>query len=410
MTPLSHRRGNARRRRAGGRLAALLLALALTACTLGRAPTPTDTTAEPVVTVAGDLAPTASPGRPAALTPTAASPAPTAVAPAAPTRTPPVAPRPTREASRAVKLTPDGCCAAPQWRPDGSGIVFSAAAGPDAAQRGAWVVPRDGGAPRPLSPHYGAFSPDGALVAYPDGALTRIARLDGTPVGAVDSGGRRVYFAPIGDRVAWLMPAPDVPQVHPALDPPSRVAVANVHGGELRVLPPVVRAETLQWFPDGQRVLVSGRDAAGERPGLLIVDTTTGGVARLVDGAFLENVLLAPDGQAVVYTATLRPVPEENGIWLVNVDGSGRRRLDFSGGYRWAPDGQALLYVPAPSPRPTDELWRYRLAGDAREPLVGAAQARFVIAQNEWEIAPDGAAIVYRSAVDGAIWLLRLAP
>ena len=271
-------------------------------------------------------------------------------------------------------------------------------------------MPRGGGPPQLLSPLYGAFSADGNLVAAPDRELTRVARLDGTEIGVLGTGGMRVHFAPRGDRVAWLTPAPDAPALHPALEPPSRVALVRVDGAEFRVLPPVVHTETLQWFPDGRHILCSGREAGGERPGLLVIDTETGQLTRLVEGAFLEHALIAPDGRHVVYTATLQLRPEENGVWLVSADGSERRRLGFGGGYRWTPDGQALLYVPAPSDQPTDELWRYRLADGARTPLVSAAQVRFVIAHNEWEVAPDGTAIAYRSATDGAIWVLQLAP
>jgi len=309
-----------------------------------------------------------------------------------------------------VKLTRDGCCPTPQWLADGGAVFYYGAAGPGQGAIGTWAVPRDGGAPRPLSARYGAFSPDRSLVAYPEGGVTRIARLDGTPVGVVENGGGAIYFAPASDRVAWLEPAPGVPQVNPSLDPPARVAVARVDGGDARVLPTVIRTETLQWFPDGKRLLFSGRDAAGENPGLLALDVATGALQRLVDGVFLENALVSSDGAAIVYTATLQPVAGDNGIWLVGADGAGRRRLDFGGGYRWAPDGRSLVFVPSPPNGPTDELWRYTLDGDAKRSLVTAAQVRFAIAQDEWELAPDGAAVAYRSATDYAIWVVRLAP
>ena len=390
-------------------LAALLLVLTATACISGGAPAPTGTVGGPLSTAAPGSPPTVSgaqPGRgPAAASQGPAGGAAAPASPAAPSLSGanPIVPR-------AAKLTPDGCCPAPQWLADGSGIFYYGPGGPDIAQRGTWAVPREGGATRLLSTHYGAFSPDRSLVAYPDGRVTQIARLDGTVVGAVENEGVLVHFSPTNDRVAWLTPAAGYPRVHPALEPPARVAVANVHGGDVRVLAPVVRTETLQWFPDGRRVLFSGRDAAGENPGLLVLDTATGGLERLADGGFLENALIAPDGQAVVYTATLQPEADANGIWLVNADGSERRRLGFAGGYRWTSDGRALIYVPAPASGPSDELWRYRLAGGTPARLVGAAQVRFAIAQDDWELAPDGAAIVYRSAVDGAVWILHFVP
>lgn len=298
----------------------------------------------------------------------------------------------------------------PLWLADSSGIFFYGEAGPGDPRRGVWAVSRTGGAPRPFSARYGAFAPDRRLVAYREGTLTRIALLDGTVIGTLANEGQPVWIAPANDRLAWLAPAPDVARAYPALEPPYRVAVARPDGSEARVLPPVIRTEQLLWFPDGKRLLFSGRDAAGEQPGLLVLDTDSGAVTRLADGLGLESPLIAPDGQAIVYTATLQSDPAANGIWLIGADGSKRRRLAFSGGYRWAPDSQSLLYVPAPSDLPTDELWRYRLAGDSRFPVVGSAQTRFTIAEDDWEVAPDGTAIVYHSADDGAIWLLALTP
>ncbi|HEX5500992.1 MAG TPA: hypothetical protein VFW96_00135 [Thermomicrobiales bacterium] len=399
--------------RAARRLAGLLAALLLAGCSWGGTPTPRTIipptqpagTVPVIVATPPPEAAATAPGRPAPPAP----PAPTQTAPAAPSAPAP-SPTPAGPAPRLLKLTWDGCCPRPQWLADGRGVFYYGPGGPASAQNGAWWVPRGGGAPRLLSPHYGAFTPDQRLVAYPDGGLTRIARVDGAPLGTVDSQGLRVYFAPTGDRIAWLVLADDVDQGPVELESPTRVAVAGVDGGGARVLPTVLRTETLQWFPDGRRLLINARDAAGAHPGLVVLDTATGALTRLVDAGSLESPLIAPDGRAIVYTATLQADPAQDGVWLVNADGSGRRRLGFAGGYRWAPDGRSLLYVPAPSDLPTDELWRYRLADGATIPVVRADRARFAIVQDEWEVAPDGGAIAFRSAYDGAIWTLEFGP
>ena len=314
---------------------------------------------------------------------------------------------------RATKLTGDGCCAEPLWLADGSGIVYYGYAGVGGGQLGTWAVPRDGGAARPFSPHYGAFSPDRTLVAYREGGVTHIARSDGTPLGDLDTGDALLQIAPTNDRIAWQVSAPGVAQVSTSLEPPARIAVATIgpNGvGGVRVLPPIVRTEMVTWFPDGRRLAFGMRDAGGASGGIAVLDTETGSLTVIVAGLFLDSVAVAPDGRSLVYTATLQRQPTENGIWLVQADGGGRRRLDITGGYRWLPDGRGLVYVPAPAAGPTDELWLLTLADGAKRPLVTAAQARFLIAGADWALAPSGTAIVFRAANDGAIWTVRWGP
>jgi len=397
------------------RIALLALLLLLTACVPGStAPTP------PLV------APPANPGTPAIIT---ASPTPfgrIAIAPTAapgappgptsgptsgvPARPPSAAPVPRSAAPRDVKLTHDGCCPLPQWLPDSSGVYYYGNPSAGDGRRGTWRVPREGGPPQALSALAGGFSRDLSLVAYLENGVAHLARPDGTPVGALGTAGARPHLAPTNDRVAWFVPAPGVPIVSVSLDPPVLVAVARPEGAEARTLPAVFISETLQWFPDGRRLLVQGRDSRAEHPGLWVLDTTTGTATLILERPWLEMPLISPDGQRIAYTATLQPDPAANGVWLVNADGSDPRRLPLTGGYRWTPDSAALLHLPAPTDRPTDELWRYTLATGAHIPLVTADQPPFAVAQDEWEIAPDGTAIAYRSATDGAIHTLRFAP
>ncbi len=418
-------------RRAFARLVApLLLVPLLVACVPGQAtptprlvtPPPSDVT--PTVIV---LTSTAPPGGTATPPPGTFAPPPTAPPPA--TLAPGVTSSPTSPATRptptatvrggvpgtalprATKLTADGCCALPRWLPDGSGVAFFAAAGQIDPRAGTWRVPRTGGTPALLSGLYGAFSPDMSLVAYPDGAVTRVARLDGVVLATIPNDGRRVYLPATNDRVAWMVPAGGVAIVSPSLDPPFQIAIMDLATGATVVPPAVFIGETIRWFPDGRRILVNGRDSRAEHPGLWVLDTVSGAVAQIVASPWLESPAISPDGRRIVYTATLQREAAANGAWIVNADGSGRRKLEgLAGGYRWLPDNGGLLFIPAPTDRPNDELWRYTLADGARTRLAGGEQALFTVAQDDWEVAPDGKAIVYRSAVDGAIWVLQFAP
>lgn len=405
--------------RSAARLAPLVLLLTLTACSLGgETPTPRlvqppDGSSAPVTIITPDSTQISVP--PATALPGSAPPGATGTAGARPATSPApgtsAATAPTANtAIKATKLTRDGCCPQPQWLADSSGVIFYGNALANDPRRGTWAVPRDGGTPQFVSEYFGTFSPDRTLIAAPDGDITRLVRPNGTTVGGIANGGKRVYLPATNDRVAWMAPATGVATVSVSLDPPFQVALARPDGGGVTVLAPIFIAETIQWFPDGRRILVNGRDSRAEHPGLWVLDTTTGKATQIFESPWLENVLISPDGTRIAYTATLQSQKGLNGVWLIGADGGGRQRLTLTGGYRWAPDGRALIYVPTPTGRPNDELWRYTLADGVRTALVTGEQLPFAVAQDEWEVAPDGKAITYRSASDGAIWTLRFAP
>jgi Tol biopolymer transport system component len=341
----------------------------------------------------GSLAPTQPP------TPATAPPGPTPT----PTSLPPTS-TPDPRAPRARKLTADDCCPEPRWLPDGASVAYFGAGG-TAGAAGTWAIPRGGGAAQLLTARYGILSPDGQMIAYPEGAIAHIARLDGTVLASWETNGR-VYFAPQGGRVAWFDPAGDVAAASISLDPPVRVAIGTIATGAAATLPPSFSAERLQWFPDGKRILISGREGNGNNPGLWVLDVATGAATRNASGKGLENVAISPDGRQIAYTATLQDDRAADGLWLIDADGGNRRKLPFTGGYRWSPDSAALYYVPLSPNLPSDQLWRYLLADGSTAAIVTAAQVPFRIMQDQWELAPTGDAIVYRSAANGAIWVI----
>ncbi len=406
--------------RTARRLRVVPLCLLLAACSAGATPVPTRLVVPPslvvitpTIIIGGATAPTpANPASGGPTGPTVALPARNApqTGASAPTQPPivvvptqPPAPTATFDpnAPRTVKVTANGCCPLPQWLPNGTISYYGTVQG----RQGTWAVPRTGGAAQFLTAQYGAFSADGQLVAYPDGALTHVARLDGTILATWETNGR-VYLAPQTGRAAWLVGAGDVQAASASLDPPVRVAVGTIAGGAVATLPPAFSTERLQWFPDGRRLLINGREGNGSSPGLWVLDTVTGAATQIVAARGLEQPLISPDGRTIAYTATLQQDRAANGVWLASVDGTNRRKAPFTGGYRWSPDSTALYYVPITLDRPSDELWRYRLADGSRTTIVATTQVALVIVQDEWEIAPIGDALVYRSAIDGALWVV----
>jgi Tol biopolymer transport system component len=171
-----------------------------------------------------------------------------------------------------------------------------------------------------------------------------------------------------------------------------------------------VRAADLIWFPDGQRLLFTGRDTDGGNPGVYILDITAGTLTRIVDAFSPRGLRLSPDGTRIVYLATLEEKPEDNGLFIANADGSAKRKLPLVGGVRWSPDSKSLLILPFQTDNGADELVRIDAATLGTTPLTDRATLPFRVAQDEWEVAPDGTRIVFNALTDGNIYALRFSP
>ena len=63
---------------------------------------------------------------------------------------------------------------------------------------------------------------------------------------------------------------------------------------------------------------------------------------------FAADPQISPDGRSVVYVRTSMDIMRDrrrSELWIVNVDGSGHRRLSEGGSPRWSPDGARLAYT-----------------------------------------------------------------
>jgi hypothetical protein len=124
-----------------------------------------------------------------------------------------------------------------------------------------------------------------------------------------------------------------------------------------------------QFSPDGRRLLIAAatpRTAGGEHVGLFIVDLETGRISPVAtdDSAEYEKPKWSPDGRRIAYIR--RPIfptgitsGPDDGIWVMNVDGSGARKMPLTPGpeshtgpprvelYSWTPDGRIAWFWPS---------------------------------------------------------------
>ncbi len=310
-----------------------------------------------------------------------------------------------------VKLTDGGCCRNPVWHPDGTRILYTDAV-PNQDLAATYAVPADGsGPPTVFFPSAATVSPDGSRIAFPDFAnhVTRIQEFGKQSTATISNNTAYVWFSPDGRQVAWLERAPGA-QPSSNVDRLVRLWVANADGSNARTRGNVVRAADLIWFPDNQRLLFTGRDADGGNPGIYIFDIGTGALTRIVDAFSPRGVRLAPDGAQIVYLAALEEKPEENGLFIVNADGSAKRKVPLVGGVRWSPDSKSLIMLPFQTDNGADQVMRVDATTLATTPLTDRAALPFRVAQDEWQLAPDGTRIVYNALTDGNLSVLRFAP
>lgn len=306
-------------------------------------------------------------------------------------------------------------------------------------QSALYQVPVLGGMPRKLiSDVFGPVSllPDGSRIAFirkETSILT--AKPDGSDeqVVATSAEGNR-YF-----RLAW---SPDSKKIMAAMfsatDSRDHIVEIGAKDGSEKPFSSIwLRVRSMAWLPEGDGLVVSGRDPETQLSQLWLVNYPDAeakritndlnnyqGVSISADGKTivsvqenrlsniwlaengdpssarkittelgrdegLSGVALVPDGR-VVYTVRLRG---QQDLWIVNPDGSGNRQLTFDSRDNFSPavtpDGRYIVFVSTRSGTP--DIWRMDIVGG--NPVRLTAEPGL---KGEPNISPDGKWVVYQ--------------
>lgn len=159
-------------------------------------------------------------------------------------------------------------------------------------------------------------------------------------------------------------------------------AVGAPAATEPRIVYRTVRLSTPSRPPEVYSVLASGR-----------------GRRLLAIGA--EGPAWSPDRRRIAFSGG--GVLGRAGIWVMNADGSRKRRLTRrpgDGEPTWSPDGRRIAYR-------SNDLWVVPAAGGKARPLLSTPRA------NEWEPdwSPDGKRLAFESTRSGEIqiWVMNVA-
>ena len=250
------------------------------------------------------------------------------------------------DASAARRLPPKRVVLQPRWSPNAKRIAFAATRRGIGKERAyehdeVFVVNVDGSGARRLTRTRAAsgrvfhdhlsWSPGGRKIVFDkndDGAA-------GIHVIGVDGRGRRTLIPP--HKSGWLAPrnsalSPDGRKL--ALTDGDSVFVVNAGGG--RRPRPVARVEgsDLAWSADGRKIAVLGDDLlVMNRDGSELRNVTQLPEAWEIDGL---GFAWSPNGRAIAVSIRQQSLGDSQ-IWLVNADGSGKRKLTAAAGGSWSP-------------------------------------------------------------------------
>lgn len=158
-------------------------------------------------------------------------------------------------------------------------------------------------------------------------------------------------------------------------------------------------ASGLAWSPDGQKIAFQSFRGPGSDPSVWILDVESRRLESLERTNGLGDPSWSPDGRRIAL----------NGMWVVELDGAGRRRVAAEGGFApdWSPDGRMLAFSRETRPSDDgafDEIFVIRANGRGETRLT---RNRALDMDPAWS--PDGRRILFQQGgyLDpGFVWVM----
>jgi len=161
-----------------------------------------------------------------------------------------------------------------------------------------------------------------------------------------------------------------------------------------RGVPGCAQEGAAAWSPDGRRIAFRAalpRNSAGPRTARIVVMNVDGSGERRLSGG--NAPAWSPDGQRIAFV--------RGGLRVMNVDGSGERRLSGGSGPAWSPDGRRIAFVGRRGRgRDKVEIYVVNADGSGKRPLT-----RNTVADSDPVWSPDGRRIAFES--NWQLWVMN---
>ncbi len=299
------------------------------------------------------------------------------------------------------QITNPGCCSEPWWSPDGKFVRYWD--GPEGQLASLISMPVNGEPPQvreKAAPRL--YSSDGKYeIQWTAGRVTIVRLADNTAF-PVAVGGAWPRFSPGNGHILWHRHPDDA--IPGSIQPQTEIWIANPDGTG-RVLVRVQPGGAVYWLDEG-RLLIGEAVGRNDEIALKIYTIASKKLEALLTVRNLRGLAVAPGGAQVLFYAPFQEEPTASGIYLLETQpGKVPAKLPFFGSYRWR-DSTSIVYIPY-QPGPMSFVLYDVTTGQAR-PLTDPSKQPFVVANDDWSVAPGAQHIVFWNHVDRALWLVEL--
>jgi hypothetical protein len=228
----------------------------------------------------------------------------------------------------------------------------------------------------------------------------------GDPAFRLPADADNIRFSADGTSVAWTVGS-NLP-VHVDRRQRSLWVIAEPFSPRRR-LAILTGGELVGWSADGEAVIVTGRPAEDQPPGVWRVPIDGAAPALLAQGERVRGAQLSPSGGWLAFYLAFESDAGRNGLWVVATSHAPAQPVPAFGSYRWGSDDR-LYVIPFVPDRESLSLAAFDPTTGAAEELLDGEVFPGGIAANDWSLSPDGGWIVYRSSADGALWIVSVGP
>ena len=350
------------------------------------------------------------------LTPTVPTATPTATATSTatllPTSTPAETNTPTPTATLVPplrQLTAGGCCVHPLFSPDPEQVLFIDKPAEN-LPAGIYGVDVDQQVPdqsKLINETIGFRNQQRNIVATINDDVVQFIDEATGDSWELETGGNWPHFSPDSTQVLWTATDREGPYDRRQSD----IWLANLDGSDPRRVISLYGGGFTAWFPDGERILLIGRDRPEDEDRMLIsLNLTDGQRVDLASQKRIRNPKMSPDGGWIVYFVDFADEVEDRGVWAVSSDGMTRKKLNFPafGAYNWRDDDTLLIIPMRDNPEESMQVWSLDVPDNVAVPLTDPASVKFVISNGDWTVSPNGDSIAFVNSDDKNIWLLTL--